>query len=272
VVASITGLQPEAPELDATQFTATSPSWIYQAIGNIASLTQSYYPAYAAIVQVAAAPKGVQANGQPWSLEQYPYFADFEPKKREVIELATDTGEHVTQSRDALNVRKGSTSTDSLENVDIAHGFSAASAASMGAGGASASGSISGSESIDQGFRSIQESNVENVVTTDASREKRESFSHSASINQLYHLLDSYRLATNRALFFLNARPHMIQSPYTFVNGPRELEGIQEFFLIVKRPIAMKELCIRATLETAHLYAPPPQSTTRHEVPPLPRH
>ena len=31
-------------------------------------------------------------------------------------------------------------------------------------------------------------------------------------------------------------RPHIVESEKTFVNGPRELEGIQEIFLVVMRP------------------------------------
>ena len=67
-------------------------------------------------------------------------------------------------------------------------------------------------------------------------------------------MLDSYHAGTNRALFFLNARPHMVDSPYTFVKGPRQIEGIQEFFLVVRRPKDMVDFCVKAELETAHLH------------------
>jgi hypothetical protein len=47
------------------------------------------------------------------------YFASFEPKKRELIEAVTESGESMTQSKSALDVRKGVTSTDSTDNYDL---------------------------------------------------------------------------------------------------------------------------------------------------------
>jgi hypothetical protein len=67
-------------------------------------------------------------------------------------------------------------------------------------------------------------------------REQRETYSHTTQLTQMYHQLDSYHLGTNRAMFFMLPRPHVVQSELTFVNGPRLLEGIQEVFLIVMRP------------------------------------
>jgi hypothetical protein len=69
----------------------------------------------------------------------------------------------------------------------------------------------------------------------------------------MYHLLDSYHTGTNRAVFLTMARPHLVDSLYTFVNGPRRLEGIQEFFLVVRRPKEMTGICVTAELETASL-------------------
>ncbi|HEY5958760.1 MAG TPA: hypothetical protein VIV60_19500, partial [Polyangiaceae bacterium] len=80
------------------------------------------------------------------------------------------------------------------------------------------------------------------------------SYSHTTNLSQLYQLLDSYHSGTNRAVFFLNARPHIVDSPFTFVNGPRRLEGVQEFFLVVRRPKEMENFCVKAVLETAHLH------------------
>ena len=45
-------------------------------------------------------------------------------------------------------------------------------------------------------------------------------------------------------------RPHIVESDLTFVNGPRKLEGIQEFFLVVMRPKEIKNICAEAYLET----------------------
>jgi hypothetical protein len=44
------------------------------------------------------------------------------------------------------------------------------------------------------------------VQTTDESRKKRETESHSTQSSQMYHLLDSYNLGTNRAIFFVQPR------------------------------------------------------------------
>ena len=80
----------------------------------------------------------------------------------------------------------------------------------------------------------------------------RETYSHPTQLTQMYHQLDSYHVGTNRAVFFMLPRPHTVQSEFTFVNGPRELEGIQEFFLVVVRPKG-SDFCVEAYLETAHI-------------------
>ncbi len=48
----------------------------------------------------------------------------------------------------------------------------------------------------------------------------------------MYHLLDSYHLGTNRAVFFVQPRPHTLEEPSGFVRGPRPVEGIQEVLLV----------------------------------------
>jgi beta-lactam-binding protein with PASTA domain len=73
----------------------------------------------------------------------------------------------------------------------------------------------------------------------------------------MYHQFTSYHLGTNRAIFFMLPRPHIVQSEYTFVNGPRLLEGIQEVFLVVLRPKDLKGICVEAYLETAHVASEP---------------
>ena len=88
------------------------------------------------------------------------------------------------------------------------------------------------------------------------SLEQRENFSHTTQLTQMYQQLNSYHLGTNRAVFFVLPRPHIIddkETPVTFINGPRRLEGIQEFFLVVVRPKEIKDICVEAYLETAHV-------------------
>ncbi|MGF6877251.1 hypothetical protein [Paraburkholderia sp. MM5477-R1] len=249
VTASITGYQPDSGELDRNLF-GNRGAVASMIVDNYEQLAGSYYPAYSALVQVAVFP----SNEAEWDVALYPYFADFEPKKRELIELATDTGENVTQSGKSVSVRRGSSSADSIENSHINRSSSTV-GISGGASyaGANVQGSYSSTSGTEDGTRSSHGSDSLYVTQSDASREKRESFSHTTNLSQLYHLLDSYHAGTNRAVFFVNARPHLIQSDYTFVPGPRQLEGVQEFFLVVRRPKDMAAICVEAVLETAHL-------------------
>jgi hypothetical protein len=241
IVATITGYQPEGAEVD--QHLLDSKLAV-DFVANFEALVDAYYPAYAAIVQVAVFP----AEGK-WDLEQYPYLTDFEPKKREVVELASDTGESLTQSANEVHVRKGTTSTNSTEIDNLDRGFSFTKGVNIAGYGGTNQLSVEKQAGTVGGLGS----GTESIVATDASREKRESLSHTTNLSQLYQILDSYHAGTNRAIFFLNARPHLIDSPFTFVNGPRRLEGIQEFFLVVRRPKAMDDFCVKAVLETAHL-------------------
>jgi hypothetical protein len=69
----------------------------------------------------------------------------------------------------------------------------------------------------------------------------------------MYHQFLSYHMGTNRSIFLLLPRPHIVQTENTFVNGPRELEGIQEVFLTVLKPRTIERMCVEAYLETAHI-------------------
>jgi hypothetical protein len=179
----------------------------------------TYYPAFCALAQVAVFPDAGQ-----WDIPQYPYFTDFQPKQREVIETKTDTGEVVSLTSDPLNVTK---STTTLMDQQYKTG-----------------GPPYGQSST---------TTLNETTLTDASREKRETTSYQTSLSQLYQLLDTYHPGTNRAVFLTMARPHLVDSVYTFVNGPRRLEGVQEFFLVVRRPANMTGICVKAVLDTAHL-------------------
>jgi hypothetical protein len=88
---------------------------------------------------------------------------------------------------------------------------------------------------------------------TDTSQESRETKSHTTQLTQMYHQLDSYHLGTNRAVFFIHPRPHTLENEHTFVNGPRNIEGIQEFVFVVVRPTSVAGLCVEAYLETGHI-------------------
>lgn len=59
-------------------------------------------------------------------------------------------------------------------------------------------------------------------------------------------------------------RPHTLETEHTFVNGIRNIEGIQEFFLVVARPASVSGFCVEAYLETGHIGKVP--YTTTEEV------
>src|SRR5262249_59811803 len=91
---------------------------------------------------------------------------------------------------------------------------------------------------------------------TDESRDRRERYATTTSISQMYNLLTGYHLGTNRAVFLMFPRPHVLQPTdfRTFVQGLRYIEGVQEFFLVVARPKEITGLGIEASLETGHFH------------------
>ncbi|QMU56743.1 MAG: PASTA domain-containing protein [Boseongicola sp.] len=197
-----------------------------------------YYPCHGALLQVAVFPNDEIAQTP---VSKFPIVMDFEPKKREMYYSHTEKNDILSSSRSSIEVKKGTTSTVSQET-------------GWNIGGGASLGSDSGSASFGGGYSSKTTSSVQNVnmVTADLSRERRESYSYVSELSHMYHLLNSYHLGTNRAMFFLQPRPYIAQSEFSFVNGLRKLEGIQEYFLVIARPKDVKGLCVEATLETAH--------------------
>jgi hypothetical protein len=204
-------------------------------------IIQPYYPCYGAMLQVGVYPSAHVP------LSSYPIFVDFQPKKREMYESATESNQLLSKSRSGINVKKGTTTTDYNETT--------VGAEVSGSYGSDAAYKVGGKA----GFSHKWGEKTENVdmMTADYSREKRENYSYSTNLSHMYHLLNSYHMGTNRAMFVVQPRPHVVDSELTFVKGPRRLEGIQEFFLIVERPKDVAQICIEATLETAHLAVKP---------------
>ena len=148
----------------------------------------------------------------------------------------------MSRTLDNINVRKGSTTASSHEVVDIFNGMSGYGSGPVGGGGGSIQGQW-GTKDMNQQYTTCK---------PDQGREIRESFSHTTQLSQMYHQLNSYHLGTNRAVFFMLPRPHIVQPKdengapiLTFVNGPRQLEGVQEFFLVVMRPKEMQDIKLR---------------------------
>jgi hypothetical protein len=242
VACSITGYQPSDKEIRIRERLGKF-GWTHKDHNEaLQAAVGAYYACYGAMLEVVVAPHAEEN----FALKDYPYFADFDPKKRELYELVTDTGEVMSRSLEDVNVRQGHTT---LQSHEVRDKTDVKGAVAGYYSGIVASGAVGG----ESGTTDITQQATENVRTTDAAREERETFSHTTQLSQMYHLLNSYHLGTNRAAFFVLPRPHVKESPFTFVNGPREIEGIQEFMLVVVRPKEMAGFCVEAYLETAHL-------------------
>lgn len=249
VTATLTGYQPLDQEVQGTI------DWNGVNVTTIPGLTEllnSYNPCHGAILQVLVGPK--EGEGKIPRAD-YPFFMDFEPKKRELYELATDTKEKQSRSIESLNVTKSSGSAQSMEILDV----------DMGGGGFGMQASYAGTGggfnyTAPNGQWGTKQLNSQEGMasrSTDVGQEKRETFSFSTQISQMYHLLDSYHLGTNRAVFFVQPRPHTLEEPSGFVRGPRPVEGIQEFFLVVAQLKEQDDFCVSLRLDTSHLTTTP---------------
>lgn len=289
VIGTVTGFQPDPEEVGLAERRVDS-YWLDPGlIEDYKDIVSDYYGCYGAILEVAVAPPagydpcadedgdgtdGSDGDGdggdgdddviidvdeeeegqdeeeqEEVPLSEYPYIVDFEPKKREVYETVTETGEQMSRSLENVNVRKGTTTTDTHEVLDVFSGFNVGVQTQKGGGELGVQGQW--------GTRDIDKEERTDVRTTDRAREMRESFSHTTQLTQMYHQLSSYHLGTNRAVFYMLPRPHIAQAEETFVNGPRLLEGIQEFMLVVMRPDDMDAPGVEAYLETAHIASEP---------------
>lgn len=249
VTATITGYQPLDQEIQGTI------NWHGVNVATIPGLTDllnSYNPCHGAILQVVVGPHG---NRENIPLSDYPFVLDFEPKKRELYEVATDTKEKQSRSIESLNLTKSSGTTQSMEILDV----------DMGGGGFGAQASYAGTGggftyNAPSGQWGTKRLNAEEGLasrSTDVGTEKRETFSFSTQISQMYHLLDSYHLGTNRVVFFIQPRPHTLEEPSGFVRGPRPVDGIQEFFLVVAQLKGQEDFCVSLRLDTSHLTKTP---------------
>lgn len=220
-----------------------------------------YHACYGALLQVSVgAPRGASFFA---GRGRSPYIADFEPKKRELYELVTETGETMSRTLEAVNVGKSNVSSRSSEVVD---GSAISLQMTQSAGDKQAQQTETTQSAQFEATNqktNVGSSQIEDSRSSDLSRESRETNSHTTQLTQMYHQLTGYHVGTNRALFFMLPRPHIVQSPQTFVKGPRQLEGIQEFFLVVVRPKGWDDFCIEAYLETAHLTEPQTEPVRR---------
>ena len=212
------------------------------------------FPCYGALLHVTVTPTGEAP------LSAYPYIADCEPKKRELYEMVTDTGEVLSGSSSTVGVGKSGVSMDTTENYNLDTGWNfGLQAQYAGTGGGF---NVGGTGQ----WGSVNRSGLENtnIRTTETSTERRELQSHVTQLAQMYNLFQAFHIGTNRAMFFLEPRPHIRQSEATFINGPRALEGLQEVFLTVVRQ-KDSDFCAGIVLETAHLTKTPAYDTETKE-------
>jgi hypothetical protein len=265
VTATITGFQADSNEVGIKNRQIHHHWLTPEAIANYEDAVGQYYGCYGAILEVAIGPNVSQQELQQIPAQQFPYFIDFQPKKRELYEIVSETGEVMSRTLEGVTVQKGTTATQSHETLDILTG---------GAGGAF---TVEGSATGQWGTRAITGLDYTDMRTTDDSRERRETQSHTTQYSQMYHQFTAYHLGTNRAIFYVLPRPHIVQSEHTFVNGPRVLEGLQEVFLVAMRPRGTKMFCVETYLETAHIastplkeHKPAPTKLLHLHVPPKP--
>jgi hypothetical protein len=203
-----------------------------------------------AIAQLAVFPSEEDEVGP----DEFPFILDVEPKKRELYETRSETGEFMSGSSDTVNVRKGTATTESTEEADIETGGGLSLPVPIpGVGIFPVGGNVSG----EWGTRDRKGTESVDMTTTDSSREKRETLSSTTTFSQLYQLMNAYHLGTNRCVLLVAPRPHTATSAteqvdFNLLEGARRLEGIQDFFVIVQAPSTLKGLCIQATLETGH--------------------
>lgn len=250
VTCTITSYQPQADEVEGAITKAGALT-----TGEAQALDQklkSYAPCNGAILQVTVAPQeeGVRRR-------DYPYVAQVQPNQRALYEQVTDSNEVASRSLEDLNVTKGGGSTRSQEVLDIDKGTSVGGQVSVSGQYAGVGGGIgvggSYSHSGEWGTKSMGQEGRSRTATTDSLREARETSSHTTQLTQMYNLLQAYHVGTNRVIFYVTPRPHVLEEPSGFIRGPREIDGIQDFFLIVNQDEDQKLPCLSVRLDTGHL-------------------
>lgn len=231
ITASITGYQPSREETAAgyTSFPDVPTE-------ELSRIIDQYFACYGALLNVAVFPH----PNSDVDLHDYPHVIDVEPKTRDLVQAATETGEILTSSKSNVKTNKSLTHTESSET-----GYEL-----TASGGVKDKFNVAGKLS----HKNTEQEQENWSVATDASRERQEKEGSSTQISQLYNLLSSYHIGTNRVQFLMLARPHILQPTdhRTFVDGLRNIEGVQEFLVIVARPAEMEGLCVEALLETGH--------------------
>jgi hypothetical protein len=215
-------------------------------------LLDKYYRCTGALINATVgAPEGAEFEGEA------PYIMDYEPKRRALYTMATETNSRMSRSLEQINVRKASGTTESVEALDVDLGESQSRSSNVQASGGGVGGGVGSSRSYSNservGTKKMNQTQEQRIQTSERSREQREGYSHTTQLTQLNHLLNSYHVGTNRALFLILPRPYTKETETGFVDGPRGVDGVQELFLVASKPEDLDELQVSARLDTSHL-------------------
>jgi hypothetical protein len=262
VTMSLTGWAPATALEHSVRLEIEGESWADWQYSTWEALLSSgwaarYWPCVGAMAQLGLHPHGIDAP----TPDDLPYVVDFEPKKRELYETVTQTGEVLSGSADRLAVQKGQSSAESTEK---SHTVGAQMSVSGGVPGIG----VSATGSYEYGQRSSTSHETTEVRSTDTARERREAASHTTQLSQMYQLFTGYHLGTNRPLFLMFPRPHIAQSAdqadINLINGERHLEGVQDLFVVVHLPLRASGLCLQLNLDTGHKLPFGPEPGTEH--------
>jgi len=261
VSCSITGYQPTTKERQGiVDLLNVMGSVDYSKIEEIIA---EYLACYGALLNVSVHYKEPEGK-EP---KQYPRIIDFEPKIREFVQAASETGELLTSSNNNLKTGKSYVSTETTKNSWKINANTKAKVPledkgefEVGLGGETGQ---ERTESDQDGWS----------INTDATTLRQEKESTTTQLSQMYNLLTGYHAGTNRVSFVLLPRPHSLQptNRRTFVQGFREIEGMQDFFLIVLKERRQSLLCVDINLQTGHfpedITIPSPSSDSVYEYP-----
>ncbi|HEU5073938.1 MAG TPA: hypothetical protein VFU02_07190 [Polyangiaceae bacterium] len=257
VSVSVSGLQPPL-ELDEELFISSDVEFVNDVRGLNLIFGGQYLACYGVLLNVAVFPG--KADVDP---SAFPYIMDFEPKNRELVQAASQEGEMLTSSSSSVGTSKSFTRVSGTE-INLSQTLKYTSPESQ-------YGQFEGTTGI--GGKWTNTATEGSTVQMDASRERAERYSTQTSLNQLFSLLTGYHVGTNRATFLMLPRPHTRQPTAfrTFVHGVRQIEGIQDFFIVVSRPQSDASMRVDLTLETGHFpehvsIPPPAPSFTRSSV------
>ncbi|MCP4263261.1 MAG: hypothetical protein GY774_37995 [Planctomycetes bacterium] len=232
VTCSVTGYQPS--KTDTEEGYVSFPNIPTEELDRIIG---EYFACYGVLLNIAVFPR----SEEEIRLRDYPRIIDFEPKNRDLYQIASETGEILTASRSGVKTDKTLKHTETSET------------------GLDLNAKVGKKDSWEVGGKLTHkwgETDVDSwQVQPDGSRERKETEGAKTDISQMYNLLTGYHAGTNRAVFLMLPRPHILQPTdrRTFVQGLRVIEGMQEFFLVVARPDDQDSFCVEAFLETGHL-------------------